>query len=100
MADFSNVPDSADWIVESGQEVAPVCVPVVGLCTPGVNAPLADFGMGVFTQATYEGLDGVRHLVTQADATQFVDTFAGVPLTAVGSILGGEFALIWENSGP
>jgi hypothetical protein len=97
---FGNVPDSADWIVESGQLTAPVCLPVVGWCTPGVNAPLADFGTGVFTQATYKGLDGIGHLVNQSVATQFVDTFAGVPLEAVSSILNGEFALIWEHSGP
>jgi hypothetical protein len=97
--DFSNVPDSADWIIESGQVIHPVCLPVTGWCTPGVNVPLADFTTAAFIHATYEGLNGANHLLTQAHATQFIATFAGLHLTAVSSILGGKFALVWEHSG-
>lgn len=96
---FRNIPDSADWIVEAGQLLPPVCLPN-GWCTPGVNIPLANFGTVRFKLTGYETRPGAKFRVpARRNVTKFIATSGKTKLTAVSGISHGSFLVRWKHSG-
>jgi hypothetical protein len=96
---FSNVPDSADWIVEAGQLLPPVCLPN-GWCTPAVNIPLANFGTVRFKLSEYQTAPSAKFRTPiQKSITQFIATSGKTKLTAVTSMSQGSFSVTWKHPG-